>query len=96
VARRALRRGPVCGSGDGIAVERDVLGGLRAIAATGRSASLSRADIAPPPDQTWRHVLTRNASPEEAVGMRSWFGKVDDDLMERADREAAAGAKIVF
>jgi len=28
--------------------------------------------------------------------MREWFGKVNDDLLARADREAAAGAKIVF
>ena len=63
---------------------------------TVRSASLSRADIPPPPDQIWRHVLARNASPQETAAMREWFGKADDDLLARADREAAAGAKIIF
>jgi apolipoprotein N-acyltransferase len=66
------------------------------LATTVRSASLSRADIEAPPDQTWRHVLARNASPQEAVAMREWFGKVNDDLLARVDREATVGAKIVF
>ena len=65
-------------------------------APTVRSASLSRAEIAAPPDQVWQHVLARKASPQETAAMREWFGKVDDDLLARADREAAAGAKIVF
>jgi len=96
---RAVRRGVILYGAVMLAVL--LWGGTRLVvsapsAATVRSASLSRADIAAPPDQTWRHVLARNASPQEAVAMRQWFGEVDDDLLARADREAAAGAKIIF
>ncbi len=64
---------------------------------TVRIASLSHADIEPGPDgEQWNRILNGNATAADRALFTTWAKAVDDDLLARADREAAAGAKLVF
>ena len=79
-----------------------VLGGSRLAlfppsAKSTRVASLSQSLIKPEPtDAMWEHLSLGKASDEEAAEIRRWSQAVDDDLLARSEREAQAGAKIVF
>lgn len=64
---------------------------------TVRVASLTGTPIEPrASDAAWDHLFQNRASEAEASEIRRWAAAVDDDLLERAGREAAAGAKIIF
>lgn len=66
-------------------------------AKTTRVATLSRTDIKPEASDTaWNHLLENKASSEETEEIRRWSDAVNKDLLARAEREAQAGAKIVF
>jgi apolipoprotein N-acyltransferase len=66
-------------------------------AQTTRVASLSRTVIKPEASgAAWDHLLQNKASNEEAEEIRRWNNAVNNDLLARAEREAQAGAKIVF
>jgi apolipoprotein N-acyltransferase len=62
-----------------------------------RVASLSKRPVSPSPDAaTWRRLSTDRVTAEDMASLRNWAGALDDDLLARAEREAQAGAKIVF
>jgi apolipoprotein N-acyltransferase len=62
-----------------------------------RVASLSRGTIQPEPGaEIWQQVLSGKATGAELTKFTTWANAVDDDLLARAEREAKAGAKIVF
>ncbi|MDQ2870689.1 MAG: hypothetical protein M3S32_08100 [Acidobacteriota bacterium] len=67
-------------------------------APTVRVASLSRIDMTlhPDPKVVGRFFGQRPLSQEEVATIRSRAGAIDSDLLERAAREARAGARIVF
>ena len=67
-------------------------------APTVRIASLSRMDMTlhPDPKVVGRFFAQRPLTPEEVATIRSRAATIDDDLLERAEREARAGASIVF
>jgi apolipoprotein N-acyltransferase len=79
-----------------------LLGGVRLAvfppsAQTVRVASVSRRRVQPEiSDTTWRHLLANQATPAELAEVRAGVNAVDSDLLARAEREAQAGAKIVF
>ena len=79
-----------------------LLGGARLAlfppsAQTVRVASISRRRVQPETsDVTWRHLLANQATPAELEEVRAGANAVDSDLLARAEREAQAGAKIVF
>ena len=64
---------------------------------TVRIASLSHADVEPAPrgDQ-WSRIFGGTATPADRSALKAWSAAVADDLLARADREAAAGARLVF
>ena len=64
---------------------------------TVRVASLSRTRILPEPsDAVWVHVREGRGAPAELEQVRVSLNAIDNDLMVRAEREAQAGAKIIF
>jgi apolipoprotein N-acyltransferase len=64
---------------------------------TVRIASLSKRPVGPSPGAaTWRRLSANQATAEDMASMRAWAAALDDDLLARAEREAQAGAKIVF
>ena len=66
-------------------------------AATTRVASISKENIKPQPSGVaWDHLLENKASNDEVEEIRRWSNAVNEDLIARAEREAKAGAKIVF
>ncbi len=67
-------------------------------APTVRIASLSRIDrtLHPDPKVVGRFFAQRPLAPEEVATIRSRAATITDDLLERAEREARAGARIVF
>jgi apolipoprotein N-acyltransferase len=79
-----------------------LLGGVRLAvfpphANTVRIASLSKRFVASSPsDATTARLMQNKPTPEDLVAIRKWGEDVDDDLLARAEREAQAGAKIVF
>jgi apolipoprotein N-acyltransferase len=78
-----------------------LLGGMRLSffppsSETVRIASLSRRPTAEPGGQLIDHILANQATTGELTEFRNWAERVNDDLLLRADREAQAGAKIVF
>jgi apolipoprotein N-acyltransferase len=79
-----------------------LLGGARMavfppLAQTVRVASLSKGKVEPEASDTvWQHVLQNSASSAELDEFRAWANAVNGDLLSRAEREAQAGAKIVF
>lgn len=79
-----------------------LLGGLRLAvsppsAQTVRVASISRRRVQPQPsDAAWGHALADKATPAELAEVRAGAAAISDDLLARAEREAQAGAKIVF
>jgi apolipoprotein N-acyltransferase len=87
----------------GVMLAAVVLGGGLRISAfppaseTVRLASLSAKKIATgPSEETWSRLIAKKATIGDLAGIRSWAKTVDKDLLERAQREARAGAKIVF
>jgi apolipoprotein N-acyltransferase len=67
-------------------------------APTVRIASLSSIDLTlhPDPKVVGRFFAQRSLVPEEVATIRSRAATIDNDLLERAEREARAGARIVF
>lgn len=66
-------------------------------APTTRVASISKETIKPGPSSVaWDHLLENKASNEEVEEIRRWSNAVNDGLLASAEREAKAGAKIVF
>src|SRR5262249_54931403 len=64
---------------------------------TVRIASLSHSEIEPQPSrQLWGRISAGNATAADRAAFAAWCKAVDDDLLARADSEAAAGAQIVF
>jgi len=63
-----------------------------------RIASLSRIDrtLHPDPAVVKRFFAQKPLAPEELATIRSRAAAIADDLLERAEREARAGARIVF
>ncbi|HEY6622049.1 MAG TPA: nitrilase-related carbon-nitrogen hydrolase [Steroidobacteraceae bacterium] len=75
-------------------------GGLRLVlftptSPTVRIASLSAAHSAKTPDSLEKLAFGK-ASSDDLKQIHDWTRKVNDDLLERADRAAEAGAKIIF
>ncbi len=65
--------------------------------ATVRIASLSKRVVSPTPsDAAWDRLISNQATAEDLASFRGWEAAVDGDLLGRAEREAKAGAKIVF
>ena len=80
-----------------------ILGGARLVlfppnAPTVRIASLSRIDMTlhPDPKVVGRFFRQQPLTPEEIAMIRSRADTIASDLLERAEREARAGARIVF
>jgi apolipoprotein N-acyltransferase len=80
-----------------------LVGGARLVlfppdAPTVRIASLSRIDMTlhPDPKVVRRFFAQQPLAPEEVATIRSRAAMIDNDLLERAEREARAGARIVF
>jgi apolipoprotein N-acyltransferase len=67
-------------------------------ASTTRIASLSRIDLTlhPDPRVVGRFYAHQPLAPEDIATIRSHAAAIDDDLLARAEREARAGARIVF
>jgi apolipoprotein N-acyltransferase len=64
---------------------------------TVRIASLSRSDTNSKIDSTlWYRYAAGTATEGDIKTIRAWQKKVNNDLFERAAREAVAGAKIIF
>jgi len=62
-----------------------------------RVASLSKMKVQPEPsDAAWQHLLADQATAAEIENVRAGTNAVSNDLLARAEREAQAGAKIVF
>jgi apolipoprotein N-acyltransferase len=79
-----------------------LLGGVRLAvfppsAQTVRIASISRRRVQPEVrDTTWQRLFTDQATPGDMEEVRAGANAVGNDLLARAEREAQAGAKIVF
>ena len=80
-----------------------LLGGARLVlfppdAPTVRIASLSRIEMAlhPDPKVVGRFFRQQPLTPEEVATIRSRAATIANDLLERSEREAGAGARIVF
>ena len=64
---------------------------------TVRVASISKRKVQPAPSKAaWGHLLENRATPAELDDVRAGGEAIDNDLLARAEREAQAGAKIVF
>ena len=64
---------------------------------TVRIASLSHADVEPAPSgEQWSRIFGGTATAADRSALRAWSTAVADDLLARADREAAAGARLIF
>ncbi|HVN82031.1 MAG TPA: nitrilase-related carbon-nitrogen hydrolase [Terriglobia bacterium] len=64
---------------------------------TVRVASLSRLKVSNElSDVVWKNMMHNRLSPEEVRQVRDWGKAVDDNLLARSEREAQAGARIVF
>lgn len=62
-----------------------------------RVASLSKSRILPEPsDRVWAHVREGRGTPAELDQVCASMIAIEHDLMARAEREAQAGAKVVF
>lgn len=93
----------VAGVTAGVVAAVAFFGGARLVlfppdAPTVRIASLSRIDLTlhPDPKVVGRFFAQRPLDPEEVATIRSRAATTDNDLLERAEREARAGARIVF
>jgi apolipoprotein N-acyltransferase len=79
-----------------------LLGGARLAmfppwAATVRIASLSRQRFGTGPSTAaWQHLLHNEPNRADLEEFHRWSDAVNQDLLARADREAQAGARIVF
>lgn len=87
----------------GVVAAVALLGGARLVlfrpaAPTVRIASLSKPDmpIHPDPKVVARFFAQRPLTADEVATIRSRAAAIDDDLLERSEREARAGARIVF
>jgi len=100
LAAPRVRRGALVFATVAIAVP--VAGGLRLAlcapdAETVRVASLTRPEIDLFPDvEVARRMLGGTATAEDIDAVRSRGRAIDDDLLARSEREARAGARIVF
>lgn len=98
-SRQAQRAAFYCGAA---LVSVILLGGLRIAVfrpsgQTVRLASISRERVQPEASDTaWQHVLQNTATSAEIEEVRASCTAANDDLLDRAEREARAGAKIVF
>jgi apolipoprotein N-acyltransferase len=64
---------------------------------TVRIASLSHVDVTPAPEiDRWHRILDGSATAADRQAVAAWSKAVADELFARVDREAAAGAKLVF
>jgi apolipoprotein N-acyltransferase len=64
---------------------------------TVRVASLSRMKVQPEPSDTaWQHLMDNQATTAEVADVQAGIDAVNGNLLARAEREAQAGAKIVF
>jgi len=64
---------------------------------TVRIASLSKRQIGPSSsDAAWNRLTSNQPTGEDLALIRSWGAAVGNDLLARTEREAQAGAKIVF
>ncbi len=64
---------------------------------TVRIASLSRRQIgSSPSDAAWNRLVSNQPTADDLASIRSWGATVGNDFLARAEREAQAGAKIVF
>ncbi len=79
-----------------------VLGAARmalfpATAPTVRIASLSREKVvAPPSAGAWRRMIQDRGTRADIEELRNWAEAINSDLLRRSEREARAGARIVF
>jgi len=79
-----------------------LLGGARLVLAsppkkTVRIAALTHATVDGEPESSvWRHLIDGTLNDTERATFIQWARAIDDDLLRRADREAAAGAELVF
>lgn len=79
-----------------------VLGGLRMTLFPPRSqsvriASLSKKQVGgEPSNATWNRLMSNKPTPDDLAVIRNWGAALDEDLLARAEREARAGARIVF
>ncbi len=79
-----------------------LLGGARLAifpprAKTVRIASLSSRSLASSlSDATSDRLMQNKPTPEDLVAIRKWGDDIDNDLLARSEREAQAGAKVVF
>jgi apolipoprotein N-acyltransferase len=87
----------------GVVAAVTLSGGARLVlfppdAPTVRIASLSHIALTlhPDPGTVGRFLARRPLTPEEVATIRSRAATIDNDLLERAEREARAGARIVF
>jgi apolipoprotein N-acyltransferase len=86
----------------GIAMAAILAGGIRLAvfppdSQTVRVASLSHDTIQPEPGGLiWQRLAQNTANASEQKRFGAWANAVNDDLLARAEREAQAGAKIVF
>jgi apolipoprotein N-acyltransferase len=64
---------------------------------TVRIASLSKRNVASAPDDAaWDRLMRNKPTADDLAAIRNWGDAIDSDLLQRAEREAQAGAKIVF
>jgi apolipoprotein N-acyltransferase len=79
-----------------------LLGGLRMTlfppsSETVRIASLSKRNVGiEPGNDVWDRLFGKQASARDLATIRNWTAAVNHDLLVRAEREAQAGARIVF
>lgn len=97
--RRARRAAWLCASTVGAVI---LFGGLRLTlfppsSGTVRIASLSQRSVGgEPAGEVWDRLIGNQATTADLAAIRKWSTAVRDDLLERAEREAQSGAKIVF
>jgi apolipoprotein N-acyltransferase len=101
---RASSRGALRGAAvfAGVLVIVVLLGGARMAlfppsSETVRIASVSQSKTQSEADNSaWVNMLQNRATEAEVEQVRAWTNAVNNGLLERAEREARAGAKIVF
>jgi apolipoprotein N-acyltransferase len=100
VSRRVPRSAVVCAA---LVIAAMILGGARLTlfppsGKTVRVASLSHLDLQLHPDPSVVGRFFRHAplTPAEIATIRERAAAIDDDLLRRSEREARAGARIVF
>jgi apolipoprotein N-acyltransferase len=96
---RARKWAYLCFGSIGVVI---LLGGVRLAffpphADTVRIASLSKRSLASSLSEAISARLMQNKpTPEDLIAIRKWGEDIDNDLLTRVEREAQAGAKIVF